>query len=619
MLKKLQKCDYYCILAMVVVLIMHLLCIFGPEHFADESFYPTVPLRLINGESLVGDEWHLTQFSSLFLYLPVRFWLAVKGSTEGIVLFLRFFYLAIHTTVSVGLYTYFRKYKIWAIVAAIMFYSQVPLRFMSANYHSLLALFLLLLTITLLLINKNNKLIFYLIAGFCYGCCCVCNPFECLVFPIYIVACIIWRFKPVPVINKKQGKKNNKKYKKNKNKGAAKLVANKNEHICNKYFGKAAFVKFSSGLLIAVFISVVFFFITNGRLITLVENIPNLLNDGGHDIFESPISAFVNKIKLTFGFINDICFGLPWLLPVFYLALLFDKKRMDTKHKTIYIILSFALCLFFVVGVIVGAVNSSRCLATTLPFAIISTVCYILTENKNKKLFYCMWLPSAIGTVVQYLASDLHLSVMWVLTIGNIAGVFFVKDFINENPEKKAKFGKRRIKNSAKLCSSLVCAGICVQLFFQCGLYVVGRVPTNNSLMLESGPYKGIYVTEESYRKNNDIMKDLDVIKERSDVDDPVLIISEFSWMYLYIDRPFATYSAWQPYLEADRLEVYYYINPHKRPKYIYVGYTTIPGGVLKGHGHSVERAERYADTLKQMFDCDEEILPNGILLTVKD
>lgn len=626
MLKKLQKCDCYCIVAMVVVLIMHLLCIFGPDHFADESFYPTIPLRLINGESLVSDEWHLTQFSSLFLYVPVRFWLTVKGSTEGIILFLRFFYLVIHTTVSIGIYTLFRKYKIWAVAAAIMYYSQVPLRFMSANYHSLLALFLLFLTIALLLISRKDKIGYYLFAGFCYGCCCVCNPFECLVFLIYIIVCVIWRFMPeIKVLKEKRNyKKNNKNNKKSKKKykdmdEKLPVAVNLDDHICNRYLGKTALLKFSAGLLIAVFVSVAFFLLTNGSLNALIENIPNLLNDGSHDIFESPLSAFIGKTGKTFDFINDISFGLHWLLPLFYFALLMDKKRQNTKHKTAYIILSFLLSLFFFVGVTVGALNSSRCLAITLPMAIVSTVCYILTENKNIKLFYCMWLPSAIATVVQYLASDMHLSVMWALVIGNIAGVFFIKDFIGENAELKAKFGKRKIRDSARLCSGVICAVLCLQIVFQGVLYVIGRVPATNSMKLEKGPYKGIRVTEESYKKNNDIMKDLDVIKERSNSDDPVLIISEFSWMYLYIDRPIATYSAWQPYLEEERLEVYYANNPHKRPKYVYIGYTTIPSSVLSGHGHNVERAERYADILKQMFSCDEEVLSNGILLTVKD
>ena len=55
---------------MVGVLIMHLLCIIGPDYFADEAFYPSVPLRLVNGESLVSGDWHLTQFALIFTYIP---------------------------------------------------------------------------------------------------------------------------------------------------------------------------------------------------------------------------------------------------------------------------------------------------------------------------------------------------------------------------------------------------------------------------------------------------------------------------------------------------------------------------------------------------------------------
>ena len=149
MVKKLQKTDYFFAAAMLAILSMHLLCIFSPDHFADESFYPTIPLRLMNGDSLISDEWHLTQFSSVFLYLPTRLWVEIKGSADGIILYLRFLYLSIHSGVSIWLYKHFRAYGIPAVAAALLFYSQVPLRFLSANYHSLLALFLLFLTISL--------------------------------------------------------------------------------------------------------------------------------------------------------------------------------------------------------------------------------------------------------------------------------------------------------------------------------------------------------------------------------------------------------------------------------------------------------------------------------------
>lgn len=608
MIKKLQKSDLFFVVAMVAGLILHLSCIYGADHFADESFYPTIPLRLLNGDSLVGDEWHLTQFSSLFLYLPVRLWLAIKGSTEGIILFLRYFYLIIHTSVSVGLYAYFRKYKTWAAVAVFMFYTLVPLRFMSANYHSMLALFFLLLTVTLLTITKKDNIFLYLFAGFCYGCCCVCNPFECMLFAIYIIACIIWFIKSRKYKNKT-----------NSSSEETEFELTQKYEIRNRFFGTKAFLKFFAGLSIAALVSIVFFFATNGTIPELFQNIPNLLTDTGHDIFTSPAEAFIEKITLTAKHINSISFGMPWLLPAFYLVLLLDKHRRKNSHKLIYVVLSLVMAVFFAAGVTIGALNSSRCLAITLPFAIISTVCYILTENKNKELFYCMWLPSAIATVIQYLASDLHLSVMWVLTVGNIAGVFFIKDFVAELTPSQEKNSEKKSKSIRGVCISILSVGICLQLVLQCGLYLVGKTVKPYYTEVDRGPYKGLYLQTESYDKNNAIMDDLDIIKERSNPDDYVFIVSEFSWMYLYIDRPFATYSAWQPFLEADRLKFYYIDNPEKMPKYIYIGYTTIPTSVLDGHRNNPERAQGYVETLKNMFEFEEETLSSGILLTVTD
>lgn len=106
MKKWIRNYDFIFVVAMLAGVLLHLSCIFGAEHFADESFYPTVPLRLMNGDSLVSDEWQLTQFLSLFLYIPVRIYMAIKGSTEGIIVFLRFFYLVIHTAAAVGVYAF---------------------------------------------------------------------------------------------------------------------------------------------------------------------------------------------------------------------------------------------------------------------------------------------------------------------------------------------------------------------------------------------------------------------------------------------------------------------------------------------------------------------------------
>ena len=373
-------------------------------------------------------------------------------------------------------------------------------------------------------------------------------------------------------------------------------------------------MKFSLGALIAVILCLIFFFVTGGTIPGLLKNIPNILADGGHDIFASPIEAFGEKIETTWWHFSQISFGLPFLLPIFYLVLWFDKKRREPTHKLIYIIISFIFALFYTVGVNIGALANSRQLAITLPLFIVSTVCYILTEQKNKTLFYSMWVPTILAAVAQYAASDLHLSSLWVLNVCNIAGVFFIKDFCKELQPITV--------NWKPICKALVCIVLCLQIAFHCCIFCWGKIITPaQSTKVEKGPYAGFYMQTETYDMNMQMMADLDNIKARSNPDDPILILSEFTWMYLYIDRPFATFSTWQPFLEADRLKVYYENNPDRKPKYIYIPWVFIPTGVSTGHEINPDRAQLDADILNQMFDfkCQQENLSYGILLTVNN
>ena len=110
MIKKLKNTNFLFVVSLISVALLHLFFIFAVPFSDDETYYVTVPLRLLNGDSLVQHEWHLTQFSTLFSYLPVYIWTAIKGSAEGIFIFLRCTYLLIHTIISVVIYRFFKKY-----------------------------------------------------------------------------------------------------------------------------------------------------------------------------------------------------------------------------------------------------------------------------------------------------------------------------------------------------------------------------------------------------------------------------------------------------------------------------------------------------------------------------
>lgn len=157
MLKRIQKNDYIFIAAILICLIFHIICMYTPVPYDDEALYPTGPLRFINGDIMMQHEWHLSQFSSLFSHLPVLLWITLKGSTEGLILFLRIAYLLIHTSGAVIIYKSFREYKYWAVMAAVLFYTQTPYRMLAISYISMVVFFLLLMGISLFYAYKTEK------------------------------------------------------------------------------------------------------------------------------------------------------------------------------------------------------------------------------------------------------------------------------------------------------------------------------------------------------------------------------------------------------------------------------------------------------------------------------
>jgi len=603
-----QISDFLFLFALLGCVGLFVLCLHGFAGFVDESFYPTIALRLINGDSLVKDEWHLSQFSSLFLYLPVRLWLAVKGSTDGMVFFLRCVYAGIHTACATGIYLFFRKHGIWAVLAAVLFCTQTPMQIINLSYNSLFALFLIAGCLLLLTIHEKQKPILYILTGLVYACACVCNPLFCAVFAVYCIACLILRYRScdfhkqnILLANKKRRKENKKE---------RPLPQNKPAH--GIFFSKKAFLLFAIGIAITAVMCLVFFFVTGGTLSDFLQNFKHLLTDTEHGIFRFPLEGLWDKIKSVAIAFNTISFGLFFLPIPLLVALIADKKRKNASHITIYLVVSLVFAVFYTAGVAVAVMSGEGDIHFfSLPFYLLSSVCYILTSNKNKKLFYGIWVPSAIGALAQHMASNLALmAIGWVLAIGNIAGVFFVRDLLKElqSERKDCKKVLRRI-----ICITL-CCGLGLQIAFQSiSLFFRYYPDKEEKQMIENGPYENLYIDKRYYGTYKQSLADLDKIKTISNENDPILILSDMTWLYLYIDRPFGSYSAWQLSFEPKRLRTYYELNPEKTPKYIYIS-AVIP---RSNYGVSFKDAEFRADVMKEMFRCKEEKLSRGILLTV--
>lgn len=592
---------------MFAVLLLHIFFLFAVPFSDDESHYATVPFRLIMGDSLVQHEWHLTQFASLFTYLPVRIWTAFKGSADGIFIFLRCVYLAIHTSVAVLVYGFFRKYGKWAVLASMMFYFQIPYRIQGISYQSMFVVFLLLFTLCLLSIYKKKSAAFYILAGICFGCCCVSNPLFCFVFVLYLLGCILWtsredlksKVMELKISSKtNKGKKLTKKQKRELKQQQSDIFPDMENYTC--FFTKEAIIKITCGILIVAIIAVSFFFFTGGTIDSIFNNAGNLLGSSEYDIISQSIFL---KFWKTIQFFTMANLYMPFILPLLFIALLFDKKRKKNSHRFIYLAVLVVWTVIFIIGVMMN-IEIYVC-AISLPFSVISLVCYILTEKKNKALFYCMYAPCLIASFFHYLAADTLLGAIGVvLAVSNVAGVIFAMDLWKEMRVASTDATETTEKQKTSPLGNIIIVAFCLQILFYGLFYQHGQIYGKNAPKATIGPYQGLYMSELEYDKYSKCISDMDLIKERSYEDDPVLFVSYKNWMYLYMERPFAVHTTWyrgQP--EIDVLNEYYKENPNKTPEYIYIE-TSDP--------------ENYDPQMfDPMFDFTRENLSNGVLLTV--
>lgn len=608
-MKKVKKADILFIIALIFGLAFHIYFVFSGPFFDDESFYVTIPFRLVNGDSLISDEWHLSQFSALFSYIPVYLWTAIKGSADGIFVFLRFVYLAIHTAMAVLIYRFFRKYDGWAVITSMMFYLQVSYKTLGISYQSMFVIFLVLMSLCLFSIYENKATKKYILAGLSYGFCCVCNPIFCLAFPIYLISYVVWQKKEDiqlrladAKINKlsKNGIKITKKERKEKRQQLLDSLPTRDDYNC--FFTKAALRKFFIGIMIAAVVAVGFFFITGGTISSVFKNIEHLLSSSEYDIASNSVFS---KFAETFAYLNTASLFMPWILLLLPILMILDKNRKRNSHRLTYLSVSVLWSIIFAVSILI--INKEMFLnAVAMPFCLISGVCYALTENKNKPLFYCIFVPGLIGTFFQYMAANTHLAVIGVvLAACNVAGVFFAMDLWNEmRPIHKDDTKSKADKKFAGHCCRVIVAGICIQLVVFCAYYAKDRIYTKDDYKVLVGPYAGVYMTEEDYDRYNREITDMNVIKAYTRENDKIFLASYNNWMYMYLDRPISAYTTWyRGSIDRDQLIAYYKENSAKIPKYIYI--------------EASDPSNARVALFEEMFEFSRENLSNGALLTV--
>lgn len=542
----------------------------------DQSLYLGTALRLTMGDSLLADDWTMTQLSAFLLYLPVKAYLTVFHSTDGIVLFFRYAFIAMQGIVASVIYTLLKKNGFISIFAALIFFSYVPVTIMAISYYSMGLVFVELTGLIMLTTKKFSKVVFFVV-GIFFACACLCNPILMFVYLFFCICVII-------------------------------LEVTKHKDRCLFDFSKISF-SFKTWLWITLGIFTIataffLFLFSRTSLKEIFENLPHIFKDPGY-VFSGDQQNIIN-FKFSLLSVANLSYPLIIIYGIVMIILGLDKNRI--KHRLVY--LSIVTIIFFLLiihivqsspvssladiyGESLTVKNGIPTLALMFPLTLLGFTCYVLSENRNKKMFVFLWTFGVLYAICLDITSDFApWNSMLGFAVSNTASIFFIKNIIDELRAQyefdNSKYPYKKHKSSEKMTVLKIVPYILVSaLTFQiiANLYVVSDFkginvteylnrPSTEKLIItiSDGPLKGLKTTTSIEKAYQDILSDLSKIKEKNS--GHVLIVSNRPWCYVYLNMPYASFSVNIEdfgYASHYRLPEYYILHPDKTPKYIYV------------------------------------------------
>ena len=561
----------------------------------DESFYYTITERLAMGDSLFVDDWSVAQLATLFLYLPYRLFVYVTGSTQGLILCMRYLAVAVAMVLYWVVYIKLRKYHIFGIVAAFLLSIYFPANLLQLSYYNIPAFIMTVVCLMLFLEKKALSMRRLILIGLLFSGAVISQPTFVLIFIAFSIFCLVRKFKA--------------------------QVLEEYDFVLNGKVWRGITI----GCLIA-FVLVVGAIVIKGGFANIIQTIPELFTDSEYDLSFGSGGHFAlafEKIGMAFEFYGTWFVG--GALVICVIAALYRRKFYSRKDwKAILLVAS---CLLFAAQIIHGFVNAYISLSQnyyiefinsaffySIPGALFGFSCYCLCEKKNPRIFM-IWLTSVMMSAIITVSSEVNMCISGPFS--NIVPLLCFKalwdeghnlDYFKSLAKKKSprvENVQRRVPAVRKSLQIVAAIGVILLTYWGSFDFIaLGINPPTEVLMnqfsrdsltetIDKGPQKGIKTTKEIKQYYDNILADLDEIAAGAD-GQPVYVAGLWCYDYLYLNLPIGTYSTW--FVEADyqsRLQRYWELHPNKRPKYVY-----IPEYVFGYNYTSNVRGERESDAL---------------------
>ena len=517
----------------------------------DEPFYLTMPHRFANGEGMFTEEWNFGQFSA-FLMLPVmKIYLMFAGGTEGIILHFRYIYIGFQLLCTVAVYLKLRKKEL-AWVAAWLFLLFCPYDIMAVAYNTIAIACMTLVGILLADAGEKDKKIWFC-CGILFAASVLCNPFLVLMYVLYTVL----------VFGLKWYNKKKKKQSDDSRLGRLKKDVN---------FGLTAWMMVTAGAAVLAVLFVIAV-LCGSSISELLENIPLLMNDPEHT--SRSLFMIIKVYLMSFWSVYG------WFIPVWAVLLVMACffRKDSVKRKICFALINFSAVLS-ILSFIPTIQNSYNFIM--VPIAVCGLGAYIMTEEKDSRTFWFMYLFGGIYTFIANYASNqgMHAISMAMIPM-DVAAVLFIGQFAAQEQEsdRDAEAAGKQERKKKPGSEWVVTASVILLFVTQLGMQAYTKAvhafweePVQQlDTVIEEGPLKGTVTTKEKAEEYEEKLED---IKQHLKKDGPVLFATKDTWCYLYADTEYGTFSSYLSgglQQSAERWDTYFEANPEKIPGYIYV------------------------------------------------
>ncbi len=507
---------------------------FGSE---DEPFYLTIAHRLVKGDGLISEEWHLSQLSAVLLYPIMKLYLAVSGTTEGILLHFRYIFIAAKTLIAAGIYLCLRKKYGWAAVAgSVLYFIFTPYDIMQIYYNTVgVSLFLLAAALVLGFYEeaeKKKRNLAEIGAGIVFACAVLGCPYLVAVYMIFMVLVLGYG-----IIRKERDV-------------------------------RALAWNVTIGCVITAVIFFLFLFSRTG-ITEMISNIPEMLKDPEHNtVLKSVATRHLYEAVKTYYKVT-ILGGMAAMagITVCGIAGKITKKHLVWKTDFIWIGL-YAVCMGYNVWKLAEKITQNYNVVM-IPVTGLGILFFymMLWENGFKRaekgpallwLFGCLY-----GELLNISSNNMLNAFAFAMTVSMAASFLLVYDYGRRKEEKS--YVLPVILTAVVLLQGVVEAdSVMHHVYWEDDLSELHTEITE-------GPLKGVITSEEHAAEYEQKIRDLDWFKGKET--GSFVYFSACSWSYLYLDMDYATHSAWSGEYEVQyEMDMEYWkLHPEKIPQYIYL------------------------------------------------